>query len=107
MTQADPTLPLPMLLTTAERDALRHGLADRHLPDLPLLQAALQQGDQLLPFLTGIADLLRTQQPETALAQLQMALAPILALDANAEALVTTLAQLSAAHATRRACVRV
>lgn len=50
MTQAEPTSPAVLLLTAAERDALRQGLADRHLPDLPLLEAALQQGDQLLPF---------------------------------------------------------
>lgn len=99
MTQAEPIFP-PLLLTTAERDALRHGLADRHLPELPLLQAALHQGDQLLPFLSQIATLLRAGQAETALTTLDAALAPVVALDANAEALTSSLAQLTTAWAT-------
>lgn len=50
--------------------------------------------------MTGIAALLRGQQPETALAQIQAALAPVIVLDANAEALTTTLGQLTAAWTT-------
>ena len=94
MTDVQPTA--PPLLTAAERAALREVMPGDH----PLVDAAIHQGDQLVPFLTQLATLLRAGQAETALAALDAALAPLAALDANADGLVTTLATLSTAWTT-------
>ncbi|HEX6290242.1 MAG TPA: hypothetical protein VFZ66_13700 [Herpetosiphonaceae bacterium] len=89
-----PTTP-PLLLTSAERAALRAAMPDHH----PLLAAAAQQADVLPPFLGLIAELLRADQADLALAQLDAALAPVAALDGNAEGLTATLDALTSAWA--------
>ncbi|HEX6292931.1 MAG TPA: hypothetical protein VFZ66_27355 [Herpetosiphonaceae bacterium] len=98
MTQADPAPPVALpLLTAIERAALHQGLADRDLPDLPLLEAALEQGEQILPFLSQLAELLRAKQPGAALTALDAALEPVVALDTNASHLASTLRELTTA----------
>ena len=98
MTIHEPITP-PLLLTAAERAALRDAIPTDH----PVIAAALAQGEQLLPFLTQLADLLRAGQAETALATLDAALAPVAALDANEEGLAATLQQMHTAWSSLRA----
>ncbi|HEX6288228.1 MAG TPA: hypothetical protein VFZ66_03515 [Herpetosiphonaceae bacterium] len=95
MITAELTTP-PLLLTSAERAALREAAPGDH----PLLDAAAQQADALPLFLTQLAELLRAGQADLALAQLDAALAPVAALDGNADGLTATLGELMTAWAT-------
>ena len=85
-----------LLLTAAERAVLRQTMP----ADQPLLTAAVQQADGMTPFLHQLADLLRTGQSDAALTQLDAALAPVAALDANADGLGTALRDLTSAWLT-------
>ena len=95
MTTREPTAPL-VLLTAAERAAVRQTLP----ADQPLLAAAVQQADGMTPFLHQLAELLRTGHADAALTQLDAALAPVAALDANADGLTTALRDLTTAWCT-------
>lgn len=95
MTTREPTAP-PILLTAAERAVLRQTVP----ADQPLLTAAVRQADGMTPFLSQLADLLRAGHAEAALTQLDAALAPVAALNANADGLATALPNLTSAWLT-------